>query len=242
MPTQIPTELNLGRLGAPRFISPFRAFDEVPELHEDGTNYFWWESLVKDAITKSGGKSFINIRAPPMQDPDDPADVVQRLLHGEIFDVVLALVPASMHARYIPITNQLCDLLRALDSDFGVCTPERKARMMARLSDLRCMDDEHMERHLEDMEIIRFELHAAGVELDDQVFLGAVVASVPASYMETIREASNSFRDLMQLHMSPEEELVIPSDIIISALRGECSRRLSPESEAYDGAEEPFAF
>ncbi|KAH8102199.1 hypothetical protein BXZ70DRAFT_1006809 [Cristinia sonorae] len=153
-----------------------RAFQAVPSLKDDGSNYRIWVERVTFTALGCGVKALLS-------GPESTGDADKERERDALLACLMGKLPDSIFITMKSLTEPHT-VMANLYSRFGQHTAITEAHTEERLFSLKCTNAsaKSMLAHLDELLTLKDQLSAAGITIDDRTFSNAIISSVPSAY------------------------------------------------------------
>lgn len=193
----------------------FKAFNEVPKLNSDGSNYAIWSERAMITAEGCGVGDYLTQAAPATKEQERNA----------LRAALMLKVPDSIFMT-LKSKKEPSEIMKDLRARFGASTAITEANALERLYTLKCTDGKKIQSHLDDLIGIKDKLAEANVVVSDQNFSSAIISSIPNSYKGIVTAYENSIRIHNQSAAVPKA--ISPTELI-TILRTEAQSRASSD-------------
>lgn len=203
----------------PRMVDIFKAFQDVPKLQKDGSNYRIWVERVNFTAMGCGVKAYLTSPAPA--DKENESNALLAALMSKLPDAIFITLKSRTQPRMV---------MEGLKTRFGQHTAITEAHAEERLFSLKCTDGspKSVQAHLDELLTLKDELAVVSITISDKTFTNAIISSMPGAYKSVIL----SHQAAIRIHntINPSSTETMQPDQLISLLRAEAQSHaiLSP--------------
>nr|AAZ28936.1 polyprotein [Phanerochaete chrysosporium RP-78] len=161
--------------------SIIRAFNSVPKLALEGSNYRLWHQRI---VVAARGVQCDDL----LEEPDVPA--TRKREADALLSAILDTLPDSVFMSVSSTADVPADVMSAMKVRYGVSTAVSDAAAQRKLFSMTCKDDRKLQAHLDSMLAVREQIIESGTSVSDKVFTDAIIASLPDSYKPIVNAYS----------------------------------------------------